>query len=154
MITLYILTVVAFWAYVGYIMAKYGVLPSLSDSYYHLPLKKRDIIFTSVFYYTAIAVIILAESGLMFAAGVGICAVGTAPQFERSYAKPIHYIGAAFAALFSQLYIIFIAELWPLTGILVLIGLILYLLKVNNIIWWIEMVCFLTAFIALGIMIL
>lgn len=151
MITLYSIMFLIFWGYVGFIVAKYGILPSLSDSYYQLPVSIRDIVFTLVFYATGVMAIILGECGLMFAAGVGICLVGTAPQFKDSYVKKIHFVGAGAAALFSQLYILFVVHLWPITAALGFFGLLFYLLKVKNLIWWLEMLCFISTFIALGI---
>ena len=62
---------ILFWGFVGIVITKYGILPSLSDSYYYLPEKSRDVIFTLVFFATGLLSCVIGENGLMFFAGGG-----------------------------------------------------------------------------------
>lgn len=148
---LFIIMSLVFWGYVAYIVVKFGFLPSLSDSYYHLSVKTRDVIFTLVLWCTGIMAMILGQSGLMFFAGAGICFVGAAPQFLEKFVKPIHIAGAFCSGLFSQLYILINTSFWWISIIFIFIGLIFLLMRIKNLVWWIEMLCFASTFLTLGL---
>jgi hypothetical protein len=151
MTILFILMGILLWGFIGTIVALYGVLPSLSDSYYELPEKWRDYIFTPLFFALGLFSAILGESGWMVFAGFGICLVGAAPQFKDSFVKPVHFVGAGIAAIFSQLYILFALGLWPLNIAFIVACILISVFRANNRIWWLEMACFVSAYGALGL---
>lgn len=148
---------IVFWGFVLLVVSKFGILPSLSESYYNLSENKRNIIFTSVFLWTGMLAAIIVDSYLMKIAGVGICLVGVAPQFKDNMVKPAHFLGAFVAAIFSQIYIATNTPYWWITIIFLIACLITILVcklvKSENLTWWLEMWCFLTTFLAIGLIV-
>lgn len=150
---LYTLMTTVFVSYVAYIWAKYGVLKSISQSYYELP-KKLQPFFTFFCWGFAIPAIILGSSGVMFLAGSGIAFVGAAAAFQEEMTKEVHMIGAGVGVLASQLAIYFQYGMWPVNIAFIVLSLLLLLFrkKINNKhIWWIEIAAFISIFIVLGI---
>lgn len=150
---LYAIMLTVFVSYVSYIWAKYGVLKSISQSYYELPEKLRPLM-TFFCWGFSIPAIILGSSGLMFLAGSGIAFVGAAAAFQEKMTKEVHMIGAGVGVGASQLAIILQYGMWPISvaffGLSIL--LLLFRNKINNKhIWWIEILAFLSICIVLGI---
>lgn len=144
------LMLLVFVSYVAIIWAKYGVLPSISDSYYVLPGNWK-IFFTIFCWAFAFPAIIAGGTALMFLAGAGIAFVGAAAAFQEKLTKTVHYAGAIWGVLFSQLSICIDFHLYPITIGFVLLSGLLYLLKVKNLTWWVELLAFSAISIALGI---
>lgn len=150
---LYTTMLTIFVTYVAFIWAKYGVLKSISDSYYHLPRKFQPL-FTFFCWGFALPAMILGSSGLMFMAGAGISFVGAAAAFKEAMTKEVHMIGAGAGVLLSQLAIILQYGMWPISATFIGLSLLLLLFrkKINNKhIWWIEILAFLSICIVLGI---
>lgn len=157
---LFIIMLSVFIGYVSWIWAKYGVLPSISDSYYHLP-KKLQPLFTFFCWGFSIPAIILGSSGLMFFAGAGIAFVGAAAAFKDKMTMEVHVTGALLGVLLSQLAIWLQYGMWPLNISFLVIAvplLITRFIKTKsgkklcpNRTWWIEIAAFLSMCIVLGI---
>ena len=90
-----------FVGYVSWIWARYGVLPSISHSYYSLP-DNLKFIFTLWSWGYALPAMIVASTPLMFFAGAGICFVGAAAAYREKMTETVHIIGAACAILSSS----------------------------------------------------
>lgn len=138
--------VTVFVGYVASIWSIYGVLPSISDSYYELP-KKWNFLFTLALWGFAFPAMIIGTpvTGLMFFATAGIMFVGAAAAFHQKLTRTVHIIGASLGMGLSQLAIATSFGMWPITAVsAVLIGLILLFRKQLNYnqVWWIEIVCF------------
>jgi len=141
-----------FISYVLSMFLTYGVLSSVSLSYYKLP-RNLQFLFTIAMWGYAIPAIMIGVplSGLMFLAGSGICFVGAAPAFkDLKMENTVHSIGAIVGIFFSQIFITFIMNQWYLTAGLLLLTAITYLIpKMKpNIVWWIEIFTFLTVSIS------
>jgi hypothetical protein len=160
MIFAYILMLTVFISYVSWIWTKYGVLPSISDSYYHLP-KKLQPLFTLFCWGFSLPAIILGSSGLMFLAGSGIAFVGAAAAFKEKMTMEVHVIGAMTGVIAGQLAIWLQYGLWPLNIAFLTIAVPLFLTRFihkgkdgaalcPNRTWWIEIAAFLCICIALG----
>jgi hypothetical protein len=151
---LYVTMLTVFVSYVAYIWAKYGVLKSISQSYYELPEKLRPL-FTFFCWGFALPAIILGSSGLMFLAGSGIAFVGAAAAFQEKMTQEVHMVGAGTGVLASQLAIILQYHMWPVSAVFFGVSLILLFLGWQKIapkkIWWIEILAFLSICIVLGI---
>ena len=142
-----------FVTYVGFIWAKYGILPSISDSYYHLPKQLKPLFTLFCWGFALPAAIIgftLAEGSvwqfLMFFASGGIMFVGAAPDFksETGMDRLVHYISAVVGVIFSQLYILLVfPEIFyiPLAFTIFSIIFLYFKNKVEEI-WWIEILAF------------
>jgi len=149
-----------FIGYVSWIWARYGVLPSISNSYYHLP-KNLQPIFTLFCWGFSLPAIILGSSGLMFFAGAGIAFVGAAAAFKEKMTMEVHVVGALAGVLFSQLAILIQYGMWPLNLVFLGISAPLFITRFikkkdgthpcPNRTWWIEILAFLLICIVLGI---
>jgi len=142
-----------FITYVGFIWSKYGVLPSISDSYYELP-KQINFLFTLFCWGFAFPAVIigldLTDNFLMFLAGGGIMFVGAAAAFKQELTDTVHKIGAFGGVIFSQLSIAFDFKMYYVNVIFVVLGLLILLTKIKNRIWWLELVAFSSICYVLG----
>ena len=145
---LYFFMLFTFISYVSFIWIKYGVQPSISESYYRLP-KNFNFLFTLFCWGFSFPVVILAISTtpLFFFAGVGIALVGAAAQFKDEWVGKFHYYAAVIGVIFSQLGIFLGLHLPYLS--LASICVIAYAFFLKNKIWWIEMISFTATALAL-----
>ena len=150
MITLFIIMVTVFVAYVTFIWAKYGVQPSISHSYFILPTD-INVLFTLFCWGFAIPAIIVGGTGLMFLAGAGIGFVGAAALTTDKMTETVHTIGATVGITAGQLAIMFNFGLPFITVGFVAIMLTILIAKIKNTIWWIEIAAFISICLALGI---
>ena len=74
-------------------MILYGVLPSISDSYYQLPGNLK-LLFSFSLIGFAFPIILYDKKWLNFIAGGLICFVAVSPEFKLVYESDIHYICA------------------------------------------------------------
>lgn len=151
--TLFAITLFVFLGYVFFIWNRYGVLTSISESYYLLP-DKLKFLFVLFCWGFSIPVIMLAHNPLIFFAGSGIAFVGAAAQFKKKLSKEVHTLGAFSGVLFSQLSIFLDFNLLYV-NILFMVGSLLLFLTRNkfskNYIWWIEILAFLSILYTLGL---
>ena len=141
---------ITFPIYTLYILWRnnWKVLHSVSDSYYILKRKEQheEILFTLFTFFLGIGLILqYYHSFLFFLGGMGLFWVGTQTQFrdEVSIKGKIHYIGAVLAIVLSLIGLLLNGVWIPL----LICGLgsgMMYLLKIKNFIWWVEMLAFLT----------
>lgn len=152
MTILFFFMLTVFCIYVGYIWDKYGVLPTISDSWYYLP-NNQKILFTFFCWAFGFPAIILGETSLMFLAGTGIMFVGAAPAFRENLTKNVHNVGATIGVIASQLSIYFDYDLLYVNIIFLSIALIFLLFKkwIHNKVWWIEIAAFASIVYALAI---
>ena len=148
----FITMVSVFVSYIGFIILKYGVQSSVSESYYRLP-RKHQFLFTLFCWGFAIPAMIGGDSALMFLAGSGIAFVGAAAAFKEKMDNWVHMTGAYFGIAMSQLSIYFDFGLLYVNIISVSLAILITLLSlkwIKNQIWWVEMVAFLSICYALG----
>jgi len=152
MIYLFLVMIIIFFGYIGYIWNQFGILPSISDSYYHLP-KNQKILFTFFCWGFAFPVIIIGNSALMFLAGSAITFVGAAPAFKETLTKTVHFVGALIGILAAQLSIFFDYKLLYVNIIFILISLMFLIFKKlkSHRVWWIEIAAFLSIVYTLAI---
>ena len=149
-----------FISYTSWIWAKYGVLNSISQSYYELPLNLQPL-FTLFCWGYSFPAIILGSSELMFLAGSGIAFAGTAAAFREKMTTDVHVTGAVIGVLFSQLAILFQYEIWQANVAFLAIAIPLLLTRFikrkngthfcPNRTWWVEIAAFLDISIVMGI---
>lgn len=151
---LFIMMVVVFFSYIIPIILIYGVLPSVSDSYYELP-EKYNFLFTLFCWGFAIPTMIigvdLTDNFLMFFAGSGICFVGAAAAFKEELPKKVHIWSAIIGIVSSQLSIAFDFKMYYLNAVFLLLSGLLLLIKPKNRIFWLEIVAFVAICYVLGI---
>lgn len=151
-----ILSACIFITYVLFITIKFGVLPSISDSWYKLQALGGVwySLFTWFCYSLGVTLFFQTngETALFFLAGAGLIAVGVATHFKLDDdIEPLIHFGGAVCCILSSF-----AALWiergsyePFIAFLTLSGLFA-LLRVKNTTFWIEILAFL--FIILGLL--
>lgn len=145
------LQLLIFVAYVTFLLVKFkGPLPSISDSWYELPRKQKNL-FTFFCWSLGLLMVFQGKEQLItfFFAGVGFFWVGAATMFKRKITGRLHYLGASMAIILSLISIGIEGGVWyPLILWVVSSGLIKGL-KINNDVWWIEIAAFVTIILGL-----
>lgn len=144
-----LLSFVIFTSYLTYIAINYGILPSISDSYYRLP-KNRQWLFTITLWSFSFPMIIAGESGLMFLAGASICFTGAAPAFKGSKMEHSVHVASAIIGITAAVFAMFFTLGASIIGIVTLGSMLaLKLLKVSNATWWVEVIAYYAILLAL-----
>lgn len=128
-----------FTTYVAVIWIKYGVLESISDSYYYSGCKPW---FTLAMFGTGIPISMMATDGILFFAGAGIVFVGAAPAFHQDMTRDVHFTGAVGGIILGMLscYLDY-DNWWVPVGFLVMTGFFVWFRIINRV-WWIELLAF------------
>lgn len=158
--------------YIGYIIYRFGVLGSLSESYYRLQRAyKKGWIFSAVLV-VVVALVLpswldLADGHtfqfLGFLAPASLLFVAAAPRFRESLTDAVHYVAAVVAALCSILWVLLINKDLPLFLVLAVICTALFFyrrynfyfkkkgvwVKQSTIVFWLEILAFYSLFISL-----
>ena len=147
---------ILFLVYVGYIIIKYGVPTSLSNSYFMMKPSYRNLftvftviesfavmlsIFPKIHDFSTIILTILAIIGLVF--------VGIFANFKDKIQKFFHFTGAILSAIATIIWTLIIWKYsWIILLILGVVGISTSLIfNKKNIVFWLEMVCFVHYFI-------
>jgi hypothetical protein len=137
--------ITTFFSYLLMIRIRYGILDTISSSYYQLPQNQKWL-FTIFCWSFAIPAMILGDSVLMFLAGACICFTGAAAAYKQEMTSTVHIVGAVGGVLFSQLSIWLdypLSEgIWLYSVYFLICTGVLYFLKVKT--YWIEVFAFTT----------
>jgi len=147
--TLSIVQILIFVSYITFIVLKFGVLPSISESWYRL----RDLggVWYSLFtwFCWGLGFLMFFQTNniapyLFFLSGVGLTAVGTATMFKLSddIQPYIHFVGALIGILGALIGIGVERSNWIPLLMFILISLVLTFTVEKNRTWWIEMSAF------------
>lgn len=149
---LFFLMVSVFLSYISYIVIKYGIQKSISDSYYRLPYKLKPL-FTFFCWGVSLPAMIIGSTPLMFLAGSGIAFVGAASAFDDDKMTfTVHMASAFIGVILSQISIWVDFGMWYLTiSFIVLSTIILLLRRKIKYFWWIEILAFILIFIVLAL---
>jgi len=153
-----IIQVTAFIAYTTYIYKRFGVLPSISESWYHLRIPGLFTIFCIVIGFPMFfhsrgfnqAIALQVDYTFLFFLSMLLCFTGAATDFKQSVAGKVHFIGA-FTSILACLLGVWLQYglLWAPAGWLIsIIALVLFVR--NNRIWWAEILSF--AWISAGLL--
>jgi len=147
-----ILALTIFIGYCATITIKYGWLPSISESFYHLP-KKLSWIF-SIFLWVISILIIAAtwETRLIVIACWCIMGVGVFPYFLDT--RWIHYLFALTGFTIGLISVWINFNGWYFDILFLAILLYILLAKVKHRIFWIEVIAFLTIIISIFVSII
>ena len=136
-----IVQVFLFSFYVSFIWAKYGIQPSLSESWYILESKYRWM-FGVILCWGVGVLHLLHNTTLFFLSGALLCFVGVASDYRKQkMTKIVHYIGAIGAIGLSILQLAISGIYWPLlfTGGVTILA---FLKLLKNRYWWLEIIAF------------
>lgn len=140
-IILLLISTIIFVGYNGFITIKYGVLPSISDSFYKLP-EKYNFLFTLALWGFALPISISATTPLMFFAGGFICFVGAASHFKEKFEGKYHYAFALIGVILGTLSLFFEFRT-PLTAIAIVLLTAFYnIIDLKNKTLWTEYTAF------------
>lgn len=143
-----------FFGYTGFIALKYGIQPSVSESYYKLPRNKQWLFTIATWGYAILAMIIglqLTGNGLVFLAGSGIAFVGAAPAFHGiGLERTVHTVGAFVGVTAAQAFISIILGFWWITlGFAIVSGFLFCWKKTyTHFVWWVEITAFISIYLS------
>lgn len=160
----YYLSITLFVSYVIWFIKKWGLLPSISDSYYKYYKEDKNIIkwipikmkylFTFFVWGFSFTALISNPTPLLFFAITSLGITGVSPAFkDDDLTHKLHIYGAYGGVGLSQLSIIFEHHMWYISALFLLLSIIIFLLSkykgLKNKILWVELLAFMTMFIAL-----
>jgi hypothetical protein len=146
----------SFPLYILYILWRnnWKVLHSVSDSWYVLKQHERheEILFTIFTYFLGIGTLLQYYlNPIFFIAGMGFFWVGTQTQFRgESIKETIHYLGAVLG-IGGSLIGLGLTFSWIPLLIMLGGGGVMKLLKINNFLWWVEMLAFILVIVGLWV---
>lgn len=136
-----------FVTYVAYIIYRFGILPSISESHYKLNTVRQGYFFTIFCWLLATTMVFQSNEStpLYFFSGMGLAFVGAATQFKWTGANThiVHYVGAVLGIGCACMGLYFESGLWQPTAMVLLTTLYFSITKTNNGIFWVEIVSFL-----------
>jgi len=148
-----------FIAYLAFIISKFGILHSISLSWYRLQEKnpKQGFLFTFFCWGLAIPMMMMSAyidadtSTLIMLSGGGLVFTGSAAAFKSKDAKTdlVHFIGAATAIISGLLGIGLIYNNFVPMVIVALATILAYMNKLKNGIFWIEVIAFISIIVGL-----
>jgi hypothetical protein len=137
-----------FVGYLAVIISKFGVLKSISESYYRV----HPVIFILFIWTIAVSLGIIGNTPLMFMAASFLCFVGAAPAFKSSELEErVHIVGASGGIILGFASLLLDFKLWYLVLIMAIFTLYASFIKLKNKTWWIECAAF--VLIVLGLLI-
>lgn len=146
------LLICVFNVYIGYVIHRRGILPSISDSWYELPGMEKHL-FTIFIIGIAIPMAEIAierDNWWFFASAAVLCLVGIATEFKKKSVEPVHIVGAiggmglgVAGMVKEEHYILTTLVLATITSI--------ECTGMKNRTWWVEIVCFYFIWISLKV---
>jgi hypothetical protein len=158
MISVLIPSIAVFVLYMAYVILFFGVLPSISESYYRLEKRgKCGYVFTlwcASIALSVVAMMFQLSDGKWFQflgvfAGGGLAFVGAAPLF-KTHERMIHYAAAGICAVASVAWMALMGVWYCPVIILSAQGLVS--LKSGNPVFWIESGLFVSVYLALSLL--
>ena len=135
-----------FVSYIGFIVYRFGVLPSISESYYKLQPLRTSFLFT--LFCWSLSTLMLFQTNettaWFFASGVGLAFVGAATMFRwaGAHTRKLHDLGAGIGITCAFIGLGVEYSNWIPMAVFIAVGTILSSFKVQNRIWWIEITAF------------
>ncbi|MDR1557290.1 MAG: hypothetical protein LBS88_09730 [Tannerellaceae bacterium] len=155
---LFLISAIVFIVYLVFIIAMFGIPASVSDSFYSLNAKKKDLgyLFTLWCYLTgipAIALMLSQSDGRWFQmfgffAGGALCFVGTAPLF-KDRERRIHSVSAFACAIAALLWIVF-SGYWRIPAALLLPAVFALVKWKKQRVFWAEIWIFVSTYLTLA----
>ena len=153
MITLYIMSLLVFILYIVIILKIFGVLPSISDSYY--ALKKHNILALFTFFCWGTAFPLMIHwielvpddwNFLPFLACGSLMFVGASPAFrDLELERKVHSISAVICAIAAYTWTFLYGSIF--LGInFILLSAVLYFILKRNKTYWLELIAFINIY--------
>ncbi len=158
-ITLTIIALCTFIGYIVYISKQFGLIKSISDSYYELEYEKKGTGLYFTVWCSLVTLFVLPpslhvsvvwwQSLLAITMCIGLNSVGAAPAFYTKTYRPYHLVGAVLSAG-SALALSIVWGYWYIVVAMAVISVIVqFCTTKRDIVLWLEIGCFLAYFLAL-----
>ncbi len=158
-LALAITSFVIFTGYLVFILKRFGIIPSISDSYYHLEYSKRGTGLYFSVWCSLVTLFILPpslgvcnswyEQVASVLMCVGLIFVGAVPAFKKQRHNIYHIAGT----ILSTLSVLFLTIYWGywylIPSTLIPFSILQWRTKKLDIVLWLEVACFLTYFSSL-----
>jgi len=143
-----LLSVAIFTVYLVFVVSRYGLLASFSDSYYKLPDRWKFLFYFTLLG-TAIPLMIATSHWLMFLAGIAICYTGAAAGFKDDpITKSVHFAGVFIGFPLAMLYLCLIG-LWIPVAFTTAMSIAYWFIDRETRILFIEVLCYYTIIFSL-----
>jgi len=145
-----IIQILIFIWYILYIKKNYGILSSISESWYKLKEKNKQALFNvfasgvgiPMMFYGLLDTISFNSTILFALSGLFLWVVSTASDYKQKMANKVHYVGATLSIICGFIGIIIqFNSWWPLIGF-ILSAVVLKRIKIKNYTWWVEILAF------------
>jgi hypothetical protein len=132
-----------FTSYIIFLVKTFGVIPSISESWYRLK-PETNLLFTLFCFSLGLPMFFQSNgsSDLFFLSGSGLILVGVAVRFKKSYECKMHYAGGAAAIAGALLGLWFEENIWWPAFMFISVLFYVYFSKIEEKIWWIEIAAF------------
>lgn len=132
-----------FVSYVGYTIYNFGLLPSISDSFYASGETPLFYFFTAALGFLTFGYLQFIESPLLFLAGTSFLFMGTASAFKDwRVTNWVHYVGAVIGIFSYLLMFLLEFELYAPISSFIYLSLLILIADIKNKIFWIEILAF------------
>lgn len=143
------ISVIAFILYIGMIVKRYGILPSISDSWYKLP-KDQKCLFTAFLWVFSFPLMIIYQTPILFAAGAFICLVGVNPKFKEKMDEFTHSFTAYTGIGLGMLSLIVDFKMYVSVLLFGTLATLIWTMdNIENKTWWQEIAAITTILISL-----
>lgn len=142
MVILLLSQIFVFLWYLSFVIKNYGILPSISDSWYKLP---QSIKYYFTFFTWGVGIPMMFMGDIwFFISGIGFSFVGAATRFKlKDKFTPIfHFTGAAVGILSALTGIGYYFNDWAPLIMFLVFSVVLIIFNLKKIIWWIEILAF------------
>lgn len=147
-----ILSMIILFGYLAFVVAKFGIPKSISETFYLLG--KKGWMFQVTLFLVAFMVmpILIDRSSentrfLAFLACAGLAFVGAAPLFKMELEGKVHYVSAAICCVGLVLWQVFNA-CW-VVPIVCFLAIIYPMIKDKKYMWWLEIATIVSAYVSL-----
>lgn len=130
--------ILVFVTFVAYVWVKYGILDSISASWY--ALGKKSWLFTLFLWSISLPLCVMGNAWFVVA-GACLCFTGAAAAYKQKMTNTVHYIGAVGGITLSLAGLIQNGIWWPAVAFAIT-AIILRRLKLKNLTWWVEVAAF------------
>lgn len=147
-----ILSMIILFGYLAFVVAKFGIPKSISDSFYLLG--KKGWMFQVTLFLVGFSVMpaLIDKSSedtkfLAFLACAGLAFVGAAPLFKMELEGKVHYVSAAICCGGLVLWQVFNAS-W-ITPLMCFLSVLYPMIKDKKYMWWLEIATIVSAYVSL-----
>lgn len=147
-----------FFGWLFYVLVRYGIQESISDSWYRLTMENKAL-FTIATWGYVVPLVLAGVSGntyqdlILFAAGILLGLVGVFPDFKLPGQRRFHVVGAEGGITVGFIWML-VTGFWYLSILGVIPIYFLFKKKPKNHTWWIECIAYCTILIAVLIKVL